>query len=881
MSVPFSYTHLRVPQGFGALLEGLAREVLRDQPEDIPAYAANYFRSLLKARDETGEDPISWAARMEDRFNNRYSLKAPLHQDPTAARALLEHKLKAPDPVETREPRESRVQPAETGSPEIPEPEEEVDQDNTPQGAHVSMPQEPSMEKEGTLDSTPQGAWEEEGAQDSTVQGPVQDNTLQGRGQGATEPELLSEGLGGSGGVADVNVSSEELRGGGRGGPAEEAAEGGGSEEEEEVAKDGGVEEEVVDEEASMHTFDVDICRSELEPSSEASIGGIANVDVCAEELGGLQANQDPVSQGSVDKYSSMEASGSQLEEKQLDSSEQSQTLLETHPTGDGDKHGSGITPEDHGSEVRPEEETCVESHHEEHQQASDTSEVKPSKQAEAEAADSSEASDRESSREEGDGDRLVPGAGGVGGASDGESSQEGGGGDRLAPGKEGGVGSGHDEPGHVEGNREEGKGSGSEAGSGLDSESDVEETGTEKPDAPQDVDGSTSAEEREGNIMADSHGGELRGDGKVEAEDVSKPEDDDEDNGTETGKDALTSTLQDVSEIESTLPERSDDECDVTPAIDQQGDHAIISDQREESSDTLSRSKVKGHGDPDAVSGVSDEQPLSHRQESPLEKQQRNPEGSDSDSDSSKSEEENPEVLHPNQQDVTHPKQQDVFHPNQQDVFEQAREEECEQEACDKELDGDGDEEEQEPQQEQSVQRGGSEEGVGSGAGSDMDSEDKDPPGAAGEPALSLSGLSPHQIQSSMDPVSAEERSDQTAEDMKASDAGQDKSPHAQSGDSQGDAQEENKGDPKEECGQPQDEEDILDIPLDDPEANRAAAKIQAGFRGHMTRKKMKDDKDDKPEEVSSSGEALNGNQGNAGASEGADTEDTSVPEQ
>ncbi|XP_036381541.1 neurogranin (protein kinase C substrate, RC3) a [Megalops cyprinoides] len=41
----------------------------------------------------------------------------------------------------------------------------------------------------------------------------------------------------------------------------------------------------------------------------------------------------------------------------------------------------------------------------------------------------------------------------------------------------------------------------------------------------------------------------------------------------------------------------------------------------------------------------------------------------------------------------------------------------------------------------------------------------------------------------------------------------------------------------------QPQDE-DIMDIPLDDPEANKAAAKIQASFRGHMTRKKMKDDK-------------------------------------
>ncbi|XP_063291746.1 neurogranin [Pelobates fuscus] len=35
--------------------------------------------------------------------------------------------------------------------------------------------------------------------------------------------------------------------------------------------------------------------------------------------------------------------------------------------------------------------------------------------------------------------------------------------------------------------------------------------------------------------------------------------------------------------------------------------------------------------------------------------------------------------------------------------------------------------------------------------------------------------------------------------------------------------------------------QDEALDIPLDDPDANAAAAKIQAGFRGHMTRKKMK----------------------------------------
>lgn len=51
MSVPFSNTHLRVPHGFGTILEGLAREVLRDQPDDIPKYAAHYFNDLLKQRE--------------------------------------------------------------------------------------------------------------------------------------------------------------------------------------------------------------------------------------------------------------------------------------------------------------------------------------------------------------------------------------------------------------------------------------------------------------------------------------------------------------------------------------------------------------------------------------------------------------------------------------------------------------------------------------------------------------------------------------------------------------------------------------------------------------------------------------------------------------
>lgn len=58
-----------------------------------------------------------------------------------------------------------------------------------------------------------------------------------------------------------------------------------------------------------------------------------------------------------------------------------------------------------------------------------------------------------------------------------------------------------------------------------------------------------------------------------------------------------------------------------------------------------------------------------------------------------------------------------------------------------------------------------------------------------------------------------------------------------------------------QEDCSRPQEEEDIMDIPLDDPEANRAAAKIQAGFRGHMTRKKLKPEDKAEGEEVSGTG--------------------------
>uniref|UniRef100_A0A8C5JGC6 RIIa domain-containing protein n=1 Tax=Junco hyemalis TaxID=40217 RepID=A0A8C5JGC6_JUNHY len=51
MSIAAANTSMRVPAGFRNLLEGLAREVLREQPTDVVAFAAQYFQKLLESRE--------------------------------------------------------------------------------------------------------------------------------------------------------------------------------------------------------------------------------------------------------------------------------------------------------------------------------------------------------------------------------------------------------------------------------------------------------------------------------------------------------------------------------------------------------------------------------------------------------------------------------------------------------------------------------------------------------------------------------------------------------------------------------------------------------------------------------------------------------------
>jgi len=65
MSVKYAPSKLKVPPGFQNLLEGLAREVLREQPGNITAFAATYFKEQVYDRNKTGKDDAKKGADME------------------------------------------------------------------------------------------------------------------------------------------------------------------------------------------------------------------------------------------------------------------------------------------------------------------------------------------------------------------------------------------------------------------------------------------------------------------------------------------------------------------------------------------------------------------------------------------------------------------------------------------------------------------------------------------------------------------------------------------------------------------------------------------------------------------------------------------------
>ncbi|NXS97767.1 SP17 protein, partial [Jacana jacana] len=66
MSTPSTNVTLQLPEGFQTLLEGLVLAVLRTQPTDVVAFAAQHFEKLLEQREGSSADPVTQRAQQQD-----------------------------------------------------------------------------------------------------------------------------------------------------------------------------------------------------------------------------------------------------------------------------------------------------------------------------------------------------------------------------------------------------------------------------------------------------------------------------------------------------------------------------------------------------------------------------------------------------------------------------------------------------------------------------------------------------------------------------------------------------------------------------------------------------------------------------------------------
>ncbi|AWO99020.1 putative sperm surface protein Sp17 [Scophthalmus maximus] len=264
MAVPFSNTHLRVPRGFGTILEGLAREVMRDQPEDIPKFAAEYFKALLTQREESDVDPSEWAAKLEDRFynNNAFTSGAgPENETATEIAISKENSYESNTANESSQSAEAAELP--TAQPHVSKEVDGLSEEesiNRPPTTDVQSKEQSRTEEEKeptiyTLDKAVSEANEKD-----ITSAPDQDVP-----RSASTDLLLS-------GVANVDVCAQELG-------MEEYGPG----DEQETAV---LDKEIVDSEGEENTEGEEPVGVFLRP-------GLADVDICATVLEGTEMTME------------------------------------------------------------------------------------------------------------------------------------------------------------------------------------------------------------------------------------------------------------------------------------------------------------------------------------------------------------------------------------------------------------------------------------------------------------------------------------------------------------------------------------------------------------------------------------------------------------
>ncbi|XP_042595400.1 protein starmaker-like [Cyprinus carpio] len=665
MSVPFSNTNLRIPRGFGNLLEGLAKEVLRDQPEDIPTFAAHYFTKLLKAREESGLDPAEWGAKLEDRFYNNHSFKGTAIQG-----NYISPKINTRNNPGHSETFGDKV----TLSPPLKDL-------NTNNSEDTEVKQKCDLDKK--LD-------EESGEME--------------HGPDADIPCV---------GTADVDICAQELKDPSRI-PKQTS----------EVLKDG---------EVAKEDVDIDICRSELEPTPLPSFGGLANVDVCAEEINHLSE---------LTEYN-RDVESPKLKEGEFETHNESFVETPSHIEEDVDKQANEMSDDD-----------------------DDDGHTEDTEQGVLEMADNLlEDTDPE---EKSTGQIYV------------EESTE------------------------------------STTENTVEVEQESEEHTEEKDDLPD----NENQEETKHDYCSPNDFVEHAADSTSDINSRSLMEIKD------TYIDYSDETYDSKSEVIDVLDEvhhhcsTHTGEHEAEHSTDEQNTSKIMDAMEEETPKLVNDSETEVTED--MISNEILNTDAVDASEKDLNTENVN-EGSDLDSDA---EQMDLDISNMRQQDMVkiEDEEKDLTHDTEpkEDILPSEA-----GEADSKPLEGETEVVNEEHLTESQEQTENSE---NEGGQDDQLEEQRD---KCQESTL--------ESENQENPDSIEQ---------------------------------------KEECSQPQKEEDIMDIPLDDPEANKAAAKIQAGFRGHMTRKKMKPG--EKPnEEVSSSGEGLNGSQGDSGGTDGVETDATSGPEQ
>uniref|UniRef100_A0A671MXN2 Midasin-like n=2 Tax=Sinocyclocheilus anshuiensis TaxID=1608454 RepID=A0A671MXN2_9TELE len=657
MSVPFSNTNLRIPRGFGNLLEGLAKEVLRDQPEDIPTFAALYFTTLLKAREESGLDPAEWGAKLEDRFYNNHSFKGT---------AIQGNNISPKINTRNNAGRSETFGDNET----ISSPLKDL---NTNNSEDTEVKQKYELDKK--LD-------EESG---ETEHGPDVDI-----------PYVST---------ADVDICAQELKDPSR--IPEQTSE---------VLKDDEVLKEAVD---------IDICRSELEPTALPSFGGLANVDVCAEEI----------NHPSEPTENNRDLESPKLNEGEFETQDESFVETPSHIEQDVGKQANEMSDDDGDDDDDDDDDGHTED---------DEQRVLEMADHLLEDTDPEEKSAEQINVEEST-----------------ESTTE----------------------------------------NAVEVEQESEEHTEEKDDLPD----NENQEETNHDFSSTNDFVEDAADSTSDINSRSLME------MKDTYIDYSDETYDSKSEVIDVLDEvhhhcsTHTGEHEAENSTDEQNTSKIMDAMKEETPKLVNDSETEVTED--MISNEILNTDAVDASEQDLNTENVN-EGSDLDSDA---EEMDLDISNMPQQNMvkTEDEENDLTHDTElkEDILP-------------------------------------------------SEAEEADPRPLQGETEVISEE---HLTESQEQTENTENEGDQEDQLEEQRDKSQESTLESENQENPDSIEQ------KEECNQPQEEEDIMDIPLDDPEANKAAAKIQAGFRGHMTRKKMKPG--EKPnEEVSSSGEALYGSQGDSG---------------